>query len=160
MSRTAKGIGLMLALVIVTAAIGGKTLALAAIAGMLGAWIFGRYTRLVAAQEFRLVDDDGRRRASLALTPEGEAPGIDVYYRSGQRAATFGTTPEGTVAVGLYGYEGKSRIGLALAPDGPLGLFLGVEGGKPAAEASLSPEGDWRLTVVDKAGTILFKFPR
>jgi len=93
-----------LPLLLITTFIGGL------VGGMLGEWlslsgeVHAQKANSVNAEEFLLIDQNGRARAGLGLDPNGEV-GLVLTSRDGSR--TLALSPDGPVAVKLTDRSGR-----------------------------------------------------
>ena len=101
---------------------------------------------IVKAEEFVLVDKDGKERAVLGT---GEN---DLFNMLRGREV-------GPHLV-LIDKDGKRRIELALWPEGSPSLFLMDRNGEPRASLAVGPDGLSRLILLDEDGDQLFEMPR
>jgi hypothetical protein len=106
------------------------------------------------ARQFVLRDADGKIRAALGSTPDGDvglnlddaegrtvitldverngSPGLDLYDQSGKRRAIIALGPHGTPGIGLYDANGKLRTSLDLPAAKTPGLAFYHSNGKPS----------------------------
>ena len=107
LSKVQKGIIMArqpILLLLITTFIGGL------VGGMLGEWlslseeVHAQKTNSVNAEEFLLIDQNGRARAGLGLDPNGEV-GLVLTSRDGSR--TLALSPDGPVAVKLTDRSGR-----------------------------------------------------
>jgi hypothetical protein len=81
------------------------------VGGMLGQWLYlseevhAQKTNSVNAEEFLLIDQNGRARAGLGLDPNGEV-GLVLTSRDGNK--TLALSPDGPVAVKLTDRSGRT----------------------------------------------------
>lgn len=137
-------------------------LVLAMIAGLVGgvvsSWLFigvpvfaqkiPRPAKTVRAEKFVVVNKDGQPR--IWLGPLGL---LIPNTKDGQPGAAFGVTPDGAVGLEFYGGKGeKSRIKLALSPDGAPSVILSDKGGNRRAVLSLGVNEEPGLSFLDKDG--------
>ena len=141
------------------------------IGGMLGERLFDRglvhaeKANTVNAEEFLLVDQNGKARAGLGLDANGEV-GLILTSRDGNRKLTL--TPDGPVAVkltngenaeafSLLDQEGKARAGLGLDAKGEAGLILTSRDGN--RKLTLSPDGPVAVKLTTGSGRIIWSAP-
>ncbi|MGQ9729820.1 MAG: hypothetical protein ACUVX8_00975 [Candidatus Zipacnadales bacterium] len=62
--------------------------------------------RAVEAQEFRLVDNDGRTHAVLGVTPDG-TPGLLFFDAAGQQRGELVVAPDGRPYLAFYDAAGQ-----------------------------------------------------
>jgi hypothetical protein len=141
------------------------------IGGMLGERLFDRgivraeKANSVNAEEFLLVDSNGKARAGLGLDANGEV-GLILTSRDGNRKLTL--TPDGPIAVkltngvnaeefSLMDQDGKARAGLGLNPNGEVGLILTSRDGN--RKLTLSPDGQLAVKLTTGSGRIVWSAP-
>lgn len=149
----------------------GTTFVGSLIGGMLGERLFDRglvhaeKANAVNAEEFLLVDQNGKARAGLGLDANGEV-GLILTSRDGNRKLTL--TPDGPVAVkltngenaeafSLLDQEGKARAGLGLDSKGEAGLILTSRDGN--RKLTLSPDGPVAVKLTTGSGRIIWSAP-
>lgn len=103
------------------------------VGGMLSGWLVrgepviaqetASPAKVVAAEEFRLVDRDGKPRAGL-VAQDGGAASLAFYDGSGKIRAEFGVNAAGVSELALYDQAGKQR-----KPEGFAYLFVLPNGG-------------------------------
>src|SRR5947207_15965661 len=79
--------------------------------------------KVLVAQEFRLVDKEGKTRASLGVQADGSS-GLTLLDKDGHRRAGFGLSEGGGSHLVLYDGEGKVRAQVVVQADGSGGLAL------------------------------------
>ena len=163
------GLGLIMLVVVLGAwSIGGNQLALPSIVGLIAGWLSARMSKLIVAEEFRLVDSSGTRRASLGPQFERVAnqrvsvdgsPALELFHRDGQKGCTLSLFPDGTAMVALWGKDGASRVALVLSPDQAAGLFVGHQSSKPGVTIRVRPGERPQIQSVDSDGTVVWAAP-
>jgi len=104
-------------------------------------------------------DRHGRTRVMLALMPDG-SPDLSFQDRHGKRRAALSTTPDGSPELSFRDKDGKQRAALTTFREGSsrLTFFDGAE--KPRAElVALSSQGPSSLTLYDPKGDVIWKAP-
>ena len=141
------------------------------IGGMLGERLFDRGSvhaekpNSVNAEEFLLVDPNGKARAGLGLDANGEV-GLILTSRDGNRKLTL--SPDGPIAVkvtngvnteefSIVDKEGKARAGLGLDANGEVGLILTSRDGN--RKLTLSPDGPVAVKLTTRSGRIVWSAP-
>lgn len=99
--------------------------------------------RVVTAEDFHLVDREGKMRAALFVSAKGE-PGFALFDKEGKDHLLLMLNADGSAVIDLLDSAGASRARLALANDGTPGLTL---------------IGDPTVTLLDKAKQPLWKAP-
>ena len=77
--------------------------------------------KVISAEEFRLVDTQGKPRALLAFSPDGE-PYLTMLDRNDTRRVWLGLSEDSGLAVNDV--EGKTRLALSLDATGEPSLVL------------------------------------
>lgn len=130
-----KRVGLWLAAAMVAGLVGG----------MLSVWLFSgeafarkasKEKKVVTAEDFHLVDRDGKLRGALFVSAKGE-PGFALFDEEGKDRILLMLNADGTALIELHDRAGESRAKLALAKEGSPSLTLA---GEPAV-ALLDWEG-------------------
>jgi len=104
------------------------------------------HRKVVTAQAFRLVDRDGKLRATLGLGPEGSA-GLAVRDNGDVDRVVMYLQPDGSPAVSLADRDGQQRAVLGcLAP--PLTPTGSIQVGRESS-----------LVLFDKDGKVIWKTP-
>jgi len=132
------------------------------LAGMLGgaaaarlvmvqpAWGQGR-SRVVEAEEFRLVEKDGKPCARLHVDRSGR-PALTLIDKHGEVRAVLGISPNGSPHLALSDKDGKVRVALAVWSDERAGLFVSDSAGTPRAALAAVADGQPSLSVSDREG--------
>ncbi len=84
--------------------------------------------KVLCAQEFRLVDQNGKTLAALEMRENG--PGLAILDQSGNDRAVLAVSSDGIPALGLMDKDGKPRVRLCLDPTGLAALELRDQNGK------------------------------
>jgi hypothetical protein len=98
---------------------------------------------------------DGKMRASLGVTPGGDA-GLAVYDIQGRPRISASSTPEGSSVI-LVDADGKERLAMGLGPDAPglpeqAGMAVRDQNGKIRFGMGVTPDGKgcgWDLRDTD-----------
>jgi len=100
-------------------------------AGALVWFVLARPKRkeVVRAQQFELVDSQGKVRALLAMLPDG-GPILALYDKGGKAAANLSLLPGESPMLALHDSGGKTRALLNVRPDGSPMLALFDREGK------------------------------
>lgn len=102
------------------------------VGGMLSVWLFNgvafarkasKEKRVVTAEDFHLVDAEGKLRGALFVSAKGE-PGFALFDKEGKDRILLMLNADGSAAIDLHDETGVSRAKLALANDGSPGLRL------------------------------------
>lgn len=137
-----KRVGLWLAAAMVAGLIGG----------MLSVWLFNgvafarkasKEKKVVSAEDFHLVDGEGKLRGALFVSAKGE-PGFALFDKEGKDRILLMLNADGSTQIELHDEAGASRARLALAKDGSPGLSL---------------VGDPIVTLLDREGKSVWKVP-
>jgi hypothetical protein len=107
-----------------------------------------RSPKIVAAEEFRLVDSNGKVCAALhlhggptlELCDEDHGSRVTVKIEAGRPLINFA----------LSGVEGV--VGIGVSPKGSVGMQFSAPDGKMRFMLDVSPEGQARLTLLDRSG--------
>ncbi|MCP9468921.1 MAG: hypothetical protein NNA31_02860 [Nitrospira sp.] len=109
--------------------------------------------RMIATERLIVTDRDGKARAQLAVSEEGE-PRLDLADKSGKSRLTLALTKEDGAEVRLNSKDGDPRVRLAVLSKGEPRLDLTMErDGRVLASLGLSPEGWPELRLKGKEGT-------
>src|SRR5690349_8787441 len=73
--------------------------------------------QMLTAEEFRLVDRNGNKRASLQVTPRGLAD-LMMFDGEGNDRAEFRVARDGSSSLGFYDTKGTRRVVLGEASSG------------------------------------------
>jgi hypothetical protein len=105
--------------------------------------------KIVAAEEFRLVDKEGRVLSTLGMYAGG--PGIVLFSKTGQFRAVFSlTSPEEGPVLTFAGKDGIHRATIGLGAKRQPYLALRDEAGKERISLSLNDNGDPYLALYDQ----------
>ena len=106
---------------------------------------------IVAAEEFRLVDKEGRVLSTLGMYAGG--PGIVLFSKTGQFRAVFSlTSPEEGPVLTFADKDGIHRATMGLGANRQPYLALRDEAGKERISLSLNDKGDPYLVLYDQGG--------
>jgi len=141
-----------------------------------------RRTHAVSAEEFTLLDHQGKQRAIMKTTGGGAA--LDFYDQNGQRRVMIGEGPSGRNGVAIYSAGGKqiasltvaddnqasltlydassgrARAGLGVAKDGSPAIVLFDKNGKDRAEMHVNPSGKAGIALADETGKTVAGLPQ
>ncbi len=111
----------------------------------------GGRAAVVEAEEFRLVEKDGRACGRFYVDPNGR-PGLVLYDKHGEVRAVLGMLASGSPHLALSDKDGNVRVAVAVWSDARSGLFL--TDGDGTARASLAEQADGHpsLTISDRTG--------
>jgi len=84
---------------------------------------------VIQAQRFELVDASGMVRGVLRMAPEGTGPEVALLDEAGRRRATMMENAEGEYALSIFDASGSVRFGLGTTNRGFLGVNVGDEHG-------------------------------
>lgn len=114
----------------------GLWLAAAMMAGLIGGmaavWLFSgvafarkgsKEKRVVTAEDFHLVDGEGKLRGALFVSAKGE-PGFALFDKEGKERILLMLNADGSALIDLHDETGASRAKLALAKEGSPSLRL------------------------------------
>jgi len=97
---------------------------------LMGTTSVAQERKVISAEEFRLVDAQGRTLADLAVGSKGD------------------------VLLGFYGSDGIRRAGFGLSAEGPPVLRLRDEKGRPRAKITLLSDGRPTVRIYDEKGDV------
>jgi len=123
-----------------------------------GAQPGGAGPKVVTAQEFRLVDSEGKTRASLAAQADGST-GIALIDKDGKRRAVLRLRADGSPSLSLHDADGKNRATLDTQADNSVGLILTNRDGKGGAAMVIPPNGEAAAILKDKEGNVVWAEP-
>lgn len=148
-----------------------------AVVAVLVAWWFVRYERrlTIRTEQYILTDSGGTTRAVLGMA--GGLPCLRFFDQCGKRRAGWTIQDDGSSIVRFYDPEekptgifrvlaegpslaiedaqGRSKVDMAVGPDGAPGFFLSDRGGRPRVVVAV-PEGFPSLTFLDERGKEVF----
>lgn len=78
--------------------------------------------KVIEAEEFRLVDKEGRVRTRIFLD-EGE-PKVALFTKEGKKRAAIGLLPTGEASIALYDDKGKYHFLVNVSEDGTPDLSI------------------------------------
>jgi hypothetical protein len=110
----------------------------------------GETGKVIRANAFVLVDEQGDTRAVLAAGKDGLEPGLCLFDEKGEVRAALSVSDDGPRLV-LYDEKGTPRAGLNAFKDGP-GLLLHDENGETRAALGTGERGPG-LSLYDEKGT-------
>ena len=116
-------------------------------------------TKLVTAQEFRLVAADGSPRATLALQPDG-SPYLALMDKANNRRITVRIRPDGGAVMAVNDVDGKNRIALDTQVDGSASITVSSKKSKGGVGLLTPPDGTPIVMVRDKDGMVAFAEPQ
>jgi hypothetical protein len=123
-----------------------------------GAQPGGAAPKVVTAQEFRLVDGEGKTRASMAVQADGSA-GMVLLDKGGKRRAVLRLRPDGSPSLSLHDADGRNRATLDMQADDSIGLILTNRDGKGGAAMVVPPNGEAAAVLKDKDGNVVWAEP-
>ena len=132
---------------------------LAVIAGFLGGAASGAFIYLmvqdnvISAREFRVLDKDGKTRASLGLSTAGESA-LNLFDREEKIRVQLQVTEEGPPGWGLFDEEGDPRLVVNLSENGSPALVLLQKERKWRAAFRLFQDGNPTLDFANEAGYV------
>jgi hypothetical protein len=112
----------------------------------------------IVAREILLVDNDGRQRAVLAVTPDDLAR-LSFLTTSGKRRLAMGVLADGESALGLYDAQGRVRIGLNVPLDDSASVHLVDKTGRNRANFVQLPNGNSSFEIFNEDGHLLWSAP-
>lgn len=123
------------------------------VGGMLSVWLFdigeafarkaSKEKRVVTAEDFHLVDVEGKLRGALFVSAKGE-PGFALFDKDGKDRILLMLNADGSALIDLHDEGGESRARLSLAKDG---------------SSSLRMVGDPSVELLDREGKPVWKAP-
>lgn len=114
--------------------------------------------KVLTAQEFRLVDKDGKTRAALAVKADG-SPGLLLYDGDGKVRAALRVRSDGSAALSLHDPDGSNRAALDTQSNGSASLTLTNKSGKGGVGLAVLPDGKAGISVTDKEGKVVGSVP-
>ena len=123
-----------------------------------GAQQGGEPPKLIQAQEFRLVDQNGKTKANLAGDADGN-PILSLFDKDGKRRGIFRTRTNGTATLSLHDPDGKSRVEMDTQEDGSASISLTNRAGKGGYAAVVLPDGKAILTLTNRDGKAVWAEP-
>jgi hypothetical protein len=87
-----------------------------------------QHHKVVEAQEFRLLDKEGRVRARVFL--EDDEPKVALFSRENKKRAAIGLLPTGEAGIALYDDEGKYHVLMNVSAKGIPDLSIRDRNGK------------------------------
>jgi len=117
MRMTSRQFRVLMALTVVSGFLGGAASNLLLQGAPARAQAGGAVQGMVRAKQFKVVDDQGRTRATLGLTTDSGC-GLFLYDAAGKIRATLCLGADGGPGLWLYDAAGEGRTMLAVSPDG------------------------------------------
>jgi hypothetical protein len=114
--------------------------------------------RTVIGQKFALVDQRGKERALLYLTPAGE-PSLAFYGSGGKQQAVLGLDARGAPAFVLYDGAGVERARIAVQSDGVTALRISDARMMPRTLLGVDMSGEPALDFYGRDGKLLRELP-
>lgn len=119
------------------------------VGGMLGSRLNGAGTavagepvpRSIAAREILLIGPNGKARAALHMTKDGQ-PILELYDHAGQTRVGLDIGPDETPGVRLYDLKGAARIGMSVSSDNVPALRLFDAQSRPRALLGVDGDGE------------------
>lgn len=87
-----------------------------------------QHHKIVEAQEFRLLDKEGRVRARVYL--EDDEPKVALYSKEEKKRAAIGLLPTGEAGIALYDEEGKYHVLMNVSAKGTPDLSIRDRNGR------------------------------
>jgi hypothetical protein len=112
----------------------------------------GFVPELAEAHRFVVRDDEGRLRAALGMSKEGNAQ-VVLQDERGRDRLRLSVLPDGGAGVAFVDSTGNSRMVLGLLPDQSASVVMADGGGKTRTVLGLSPNGASTILFADKGGT-------
>ena len=112
----------------------------------------GFVPQLAEAHRFVVRDDEGRLRAALGMSKEGNAQFV-LQDEAGRDRLRLSVLPDGGAGVSFVDSAGNSRMVLGLLPDQSASVVMADGGGKTRTVLGLSPNGASTILFADKGGT-------
>jgi hypothetical protein len=106
---------------------------------------------VVEAEEFRLVNADGRASARLHLDANGR-PALRLFDAHGEVRAVLGVLPNGNPHLALSDRNGQVRAALAVWSDERVAVILSDGAGTPRAQVAAPSDGPPSFELSDRAG--------
>lgn len=145
----------------------GIVIVVAAAAGLVGGGISGRlFTvgsvfaqetsrrfQVIEAEEFRLVERDGKPCGRFHVDRNGR-PALFLFDKHGEVRAVLGVTPSGSPHLALSDKDGKVRATLAVWTDEQAGLFLADKKETSRAVLTVPADDNPNLAISDRDGKI------
>ena len=174
---------LLVALTVIAGLIGGAVSSWILMAKTAGVQETQKHEKVVTAEEFRVIDEEGKTRAMLAMLPDGSpnlvlfdndltprvqiavsaigAPGILCFDKSGYKGAiaSIGLLYGDTPSIGLIDSDGNNRIQLSIDPDDDVAI-LGLYDKHERPRAKLIGMDEATILVLfDKEGKVMWSAP-
>ena len=111
----------------------------------------GRHEKVIEAEEFRLVEKDGKPCGRFHVDRSGR-PALILFDKHGEVRAVLGVTPNGSPHLALSDKDGKVRATLAVWPDERSGLFLSDKDETSRASLVVLADGNPNLAISDRDG--------
>lgn len=119
---------------------------------------FARH-KVVEAQEFRLVGEDGKRLATIGTHYDGGVA-VSMARADGSLGAYIALTRRGTLDILVNMRGDRRRIALSLGNDEMQPVRNGELAGTAHAVIDLAPDGSPRLTLIGKDQSAQWQAPR
>lgn len=114
---------------------------------------------VVTAQRFRLVDADGKERASLAAPSESQqAWGLSFLGADGKDHVFIGLQGDGSSLASLTDNDGVARIVFRVSSQGTAMVILNDKSGKSRLGLDVGSDGVPGMTILDQTGTPRARF--
>lgn len=114
--------------------------------------------RVVTAQEFRLVDQNGNDRATLETNTYG-MPQLMLWDQRQQPRAVLALQGDGSPQFDLLGPDGRAHLTMTILADGSPIVTLLDEGSQPRATLALAEDGKPQLELYNAEGKAVFSKP-
>jgi hypothetical protein len=112
-----------------------------------------RRDRIVEAEEFRLVQSDGRAYGRFQVDANGR-PSMTLYDAHGEVRAVLGVLANGSPHLALSDRRGQVRAALAVWSDERVSLLLSDGDGAPRAQVAVPADGSPSVELSDRDGKI------
>lgn len=111
-----------------------------------------RDKKIVEAEEFRLVDRDGKQRGSLTARENGAAM---LMLGDSQQNVRLGITvlPDGTPSIDLFNERTEARVSLTAHPEGQTHIMLADDDGNVRLILQIGSDNTVQLTLNDTTDT-------
>lgn len=114
--------------------------------------------KVIEAQEFRLVDRDGKPRGRFAVG-EDNVSSIAILDRDGNIRASLRVRSDGSTSISIHDADGRNRAAIDVLADGTSQLALSGKSGKSAAAIIVPAEKDPLAVMSDTTGKTTWAAP-
>ena len=112
--------------------------------------------KVVVAEEFLLIDKDGKRRGTWSTTLYKRPTFTLCDADELERVIAF-VSDSGLPSFGLLNKGGHPIVGIGETPDGRIGLQVSDESGAQRIEICVDPELSASITITDKSGNVVWQ---